>query len=432
MNFNLQLRVRKRSQPEFLIYTILFLPFAFGFLTEFLPLPNAVKYIIDLAWIFLVVLVIKNYKYGVLQFNDKHWFIYAIPIAFFLITLLVYVFNFQSPLYYLWGFRNNFRFYIVFFIFTCFLNSDNIDDILSKFDVIFWINAAVCFFQYFALGIMHDNLGGLFGTEKGCNGFLNIFFVIISIKSTVYFLNKREKILLYLSKVVIILIISTFAELKFFYFEFLFIVLLSILVTSFSWRKLIVIVSCVILLPIAIIMLLRIYPHFGDLFVSFESLFDSVSTGGYASEEQVNRLTTIPQISEMFLDTPAKQLFGLGLGNCETSNFSFLTTPFYEAYSYIRYNWFSTAFLYLETGIVGLCMVFGFFIAVFCGALVEKKNKDVVYCQLSAIMALTSILIIVYNASMRTEGAYMVYFILALPFISTRNDVISQKGRQTK
>ena len=155
----------------------------------------------------------------------------------------------------------------------------------------------------------------------------------------------------------------------------------------------------------------------------------SGSEGGYSGVEQVNRLTTIPIISEKFLNTPLEKLFGMGLGNCDMASYDFITTPFYNQYSYLRYQWFSTAFLYLETGFAGLTLYLGFFASIFFYSIKRKKDNlsnasDSMLCQISAIIAVLAIMITVYNSSLRTEAGYMMFFALCFPFVVKKENSI--------
>ena len=112
MESNVSLKIKKRNQPEFLIWLIVILPFAFGTMFDLLSLPSFFKYILDVAWILLLVLMIKNSKR--LPFNKINVILLFFVVAFLTVTLALYFTNYQSILYYLWGVRNNFRFYAFF------------------------------------------------------------------------------------------------------------------------------------------------------------------------------------------------------------------------------------------------------------------------------------------------------------------------------
>lgn len=418
---NLSLKIKKRTQPEWLVWLLVFVPFMFGFLFDFLPIPSGLKYIIDVAWVFLLALCCINLYHQRIIISSQMRFIIGWIVAYLLFTFITYVFNYQSVFYYLMGIRNNFRYYFAFISFVFFLEKDDIESYLKIFDIIFWLNSVIMIFQYFALGYERDNLGGIFGTESGCNGYTNIFFVIICAKSIVYYLSKKEKTWVMLSKCGMVLLLSTLSELKFFFVEFVFLLIVSVVFSGNSSRKILVIVSGIAAVVIFANILFALFPYFSNL-TSISNLIQH-QTEGYSGAGTIGRLSSIKMVTELFLDTVPKVLFGLGLGNCGTSTIEFFKTPFYKEYGDIRYFWFSTAHVTLETGYIGFALFSGFFILIFVLAAIALKRRLVNenYCRLAIVVALSSILIVVYNSSLRTEAAYMIYFILSLPFAVMKN-----------
>ncbi len=419
MKTKITINLRKQSQPEIFTFMIMLMPFLFGLLFDLVGLPTFLKYTLDICWIGLLVLTIVNK--AIVKEQKILWIWIGV---FFAYTLLIYIIRYQSALYYLWGFRNNFRFYAAFFAFTVFLNKDHIKFYLNLFDKLFWINAVVCFIQYFLLDKSGDYLGGLFGVEKGCNGYTNIFFILIATKAIVYYFNKQESVLSCLSKCGLILILSAYAELKFIYLEFIVVVIIAVVFTGFTVRKLLIALAALLGASLGIDLLVSVFSDSSEVF-SWEGIMDSASREeGYSSVGDLNRLTTIPIISKKILVTWIQKLFGLGLGNCDTATFEFLETPFFQYYSWMNYTWFSTAFLFLETGFIGLTMMMGFFVVIFVLTFKMKcKNvEDNMYRQIGMITAISCIFFTIYNSSMRMESAYMVYFILALPFIQGDKD----------
>ncbi len=412
--------IKKRSMHEWLILLIFFLPFTFGTFIDFLGVTDSVRFLSDLCILLVLFFMLANKEIFVENQKIKKLLIF---IGIFLLYVSInYIFNFQSPFYFLWGLRNNFRFYFAFLIYAMLCTEYDAEKMLKSLDVIFWIHIAVTIFQFFALGYEQDYLGGIFGVQRGCNAHVNIFFCIIITKSIIYFLNKKESLFLFIFKCFWTMIISAMAELKFFYFEFVIIVLIAVLVTKFTWRKFAVIISSFLAVVIGIIAISYYFPNFANFF-TFEFIIENAtSVTGYTNSSDLNRLTAIPVISRSILETPMERLFGLGLGNCDVSSLDFLNTPFYETYSFLNYNWFSLAFLYLEIGIVGLLVFLSFFILciILTYTHLKKGGSNVVYCQMAILTAILAIIFTLYNSSMRLEAAFLPYFILALPFISSK------------
>lgn len=415
MKSKLTITIKKRSQSGWLMWLIIMMPFLFGTLNDLIGLPWAIRYLLDAAWFFLIFFMIRTGHPG-----GKGTQILAVWVMFFVLyTLLLYIVQFQSPFYYLWGARNNFRFYAAFFAFATFLTPEDAVDYLNVFDKLFWVNVIVSLFQFFGMGLDGDYLGGIFGTEKGGNAYTNIFFLIVVTKSILFYLEKRECTRACISKCAAALLVAALAELKFFFIEFVVILVLATLFTNFTWRKLWVILGGFAAVLAGAALLTSLFPSFADWFSVKWFLENALSAKGYTSTGDLNRLNAMRVINENWLTNWGERLFGLGLGNCDTSTVALVNTPFYDKYADTHYTWLSYAFMYLENGYIGLVFYFGFFVlAYFRIRKIEKRSDGIAgtHCRLSRIMAICCAIIAVYNSSLRTESGYMAYFALAIPF----------------
>lgn len=420
------LKIRKKPIWEWLVFFVLLMPFAFGLLIDLLHLPSAVKYTIDAVWFFLLLVEAKG------RFrmpNNESRYLLNVAVAFLLITIFGFVLSLGNPLYYLWGFRNNLRFFVFFFACIIFVPNRSAEGYLKLFDLLFYVNFPIVLVQYFIFGYNQDFLGGIFGIHVGCNDTTIVFFSIVIAKSVLYVLNGKESSLLCAAKLVIALIVATLAEIKFFFVLALIIVVFCALLTNFSMKKVAILLFSTIAVVAAANLLELIFPNWENWFSLDYMLSAALSSNGYTDSGDMNRLTSIPIAWDMFLTTWPKRLFGLGLGNCDSSAFSFLSTDFFQKYGYLHYNWFSVSFMFLETGILGLTCYLAFFVFVYVLAGKRKKSggADELSVQLAKVMAVISLILIIYNQSMRTEGGYMMYFIFALPFLCRESE-----ARQTR
>lgn len=417
--FTKKLHIKKRSVLQKLAYFIFVMPFLLSTL-EFIGAPDFVKYSIDVAWVLCVALIFIQRK---LKIDKKLLPFILFTFGFLLYTLLVYIFSYQSIFYYLWGFRNNFRFFFTFLIFCIVFKEEDAENCLKFVDIIFWINMAVSLFQFFVLGLEQDYLGGIFGIQKGCNGYSIVFFSIVISKSILKFMSREESALRCFSKCGMVLILSAMAELKFFFVVFMIILLLSTAITSFSWRKFLIILVSALLVFFTGSILTQLFGESSN--ISFSRIWELITSSNYSSTEDFSRFNAIPMINDTIMTNSAERLFGLGLGNCDTSAFPICNTPFYETYSHLHYNWFSSAFMFLETGYIGLSLYLLFFVLCFVVAFRQKKkpNSNKLYCNMALIMSVISVSLIFYNASLRNEVAYMVFFVLALPLINSRSNI---------
>lgn len=394
---------------------IFFFPAAQAFLTELLPIPDAIKFLCDG---FLVLLLLKLFSQRFTKIDNYSMPFVVIVGLFFFITLVGYLFNYQSVFYYLWGLRNNIRMFVAFFAFAYLADWEDAKGWIKALDVLFVINFAVVILQYFS-GYGQDYIGGIFGTSKGCNGSLLIFLCIVFAKTILSFMRGEEKMSKCIFVSVASLLVSTLSELKMFFILFILILFMASFMTAHSIKKTLFFAFGAVLVVLFGTLLTVLYKDFTD-FLSFDSLIKALTDTGYATDEDIGRFTALPVISQRFLPGFFKKLFGLGLGNCDSSSLSMFNTPFFESHQTVHYSYFSYAFLFLETGFVGLALYASFFVASFFVSRKLKKLEmaDKFACQMSIILSVISLILLVYNSSLRMEIGFMLFFVLALPIIS--------------
>lgn len=394
---------------------IFFFPAAQAFLTELLPIPDAIKFLCDG---FLVLLLLKLFSQRFTKIDNYSMPFVVIVGLFFFITLVGYLFNYQSVFYYLWGLRNNIRMFVAFFAFAYLADWEDAKGWIKALDVLFVINFAVVILQYFS-GYGQDYIGGIFGTSKGCNGSLLIFLCIVFAKTILSFMRGEEKMSKCIFVSVASLLVSTLSELKMFFILFILILFMASFMTAHSIKKTLFFAFGAVLIVLFSTLLTVLYKDFTD-FLSFDSLIKALTDTGYATDEDIGRFTALPVISQRFLPGFFRKLFGLGLGNCDSSSLSMFNTPFFESHQTVHYSYFSYAFLFLETGFVGLTLYASFFVASFFVSRKLKKLEmaDEFACQMSIILSVISLILLVYNSSLRMEIGFMLFFVLALPIIS--------------
>ena len=415
------IKIRKKKQPEWITLFVLVMPFLFFLLMECMYFPSLVKYVIDIGWLLLMFYLLRVKRKLP---NAQAVGLLRISGAFFALSFVGFLFHYISGWYYLWGIRNNIRFFVFFFACICFIKEHSVEKYLKFFEQLFWINVPAILFQYFVLGKDQDHLGGIFGTERGCNGYTNIFLLIIVTYTILRYMHAEEKLFPCLLKCAVAMIIAALSELKMFYIEMVAVIALAMIVTKFSFRKVLITLAIVVGILAGIRLLIYVFPMYDDWF-SLEKIWKSAASNtGYTSSNDINRITAVSFALKRFLPTNMDKLFGLGMGNCDYASFDFLITPFYRQYGRLNYTWFSSAFLVLETGLVGLVIYCWFFVALFFAA--GKRNQErqapVVYCKMAQILSLMCLVLVVYNSSLRTEAAFMMYFILALPFLPWKTE----------
>ena len=418
-----QIQIKKRSLPEWSALILFLLPFVYSFLTEFLKLPNVIKFASDLLIIIPLFVVLYN-SFSINRFHVKKinsWLI-GVVVVFFLYVLIGYLLNYKSIFYLLWGVRNNFRFYFAFFVFLFFVVEEDAKKFLDVVDYLFWIHLAVTIIQYFVFGYEQDYLGGIFGVQKGCNGYVIAFICIVITRSLLLYMNSQEGTFYCFIKCGTALFLAALAELKVFLLFFLLIVVISVMTTDFSKKKLVLIVISIPMIALAYLFLVSLFDYF-EGFLSIDYLLNELLRENYSSSEDLGRFTSVPTICERFLTTTFDRLVGMGIGNCDTSAISIFNTDFYDRYVDIHYSVFSISFIFLETGFIGLVLFISFFIVCLVQSIraLRQKRGNVLFNQMGIVMSILCFVLMFYNSSLRTEAGYMIYFVLALPFIGLNN-----------
>lgn len=418
----MEIRFRKKTKSEWAVLFIFIMPFLLPLLTDVFRLPDFVKYSIDISWIGLLIGMLNKKTHIMFPTVRK---LLIICNVFFASTLIGFLLNFQSVFYYLWGIRNNLRFFVYFFACIFFIRAESAEYYLKFLDKVFWINAPIMMYQFFVLGYQQDYLGGIFGTDKGCNGYTNILFIIVTARAILYCLNNKESLSKCLLKCAVAILLAAIAELKAFFIEFIIIVVLAMCFTKASYKKFWITVASICSVIVGIRIIEVIFPVFKDWF-SLEKIYQSLTSDkGYTSTNDINRLTVYAIALERFLTSVHQKLFGLGLGNCDYASFDFLITPFYRRFGGLNYAWFSSAMMILETGLIGSGLYIFFFVRLFLTCWKNRNgiSKNKLHNQLSMICAVMCGCLFIINSSLRSESGFMMFFVLSLPFIAQNTAV---------
>ncbi len=390
------------------------------FLTSVLGLPHFLNYVTDIVTVLLFVTLRKK----IFHMYVKSGYRSALCVIglFWAIVSLTALFNLVPFLLYVWAVRNVFRFYVFFLACGTFLEAQDVDrifEILYKFQ---YLNIVLCLYEHFVLGCEQDNLGGIFGTGSGCNGPLNLYLFILLTWAFSKYMAKK----LALTKLLVILAsslcIGAVAELKVLFLEFVLIAGMVFFLFKPSIKHAFFIAAGAIALFIGLMTMRNVFEGAFNTLMDKEKLLKTAASS-YVGGESFSRAGALQQISKNYFHNKiSRVLFGYGFGACETS--AYFQSDFYRLYGEIaRYRWFGHAMLFLETGLVGLISYILFFIDtaryafIRMKALAERKYHAVIVIVISTL----SIAMTWYNLSLRTESAYLVFFVLAIVSVDVRS-----------
>lgn len=419
MGFNCKIPLRKNFIINIQIVFVCFMQLAISMF----HFPSVITYGTDILLVVSLFFCLPKMQWKIKKTN--YLLLYIIILMIIVNTLIGAIVNGVSPLLYLWGFRNNIRFYLFFVVCIVLLRGKDIYGILKILKIFFWINVLVCSYQYFVLHLFGDYVGGIFGIIQGGNGYLNVFLMINwAIILGEYSQNKVSLIKLF-AVAIACTYIASIAELKVVYIEMIIMVGVCFIVMKPSLKTLGMITCLILGSIIGIKILMTVSPQSLDVIFDVESRTRYLAGNGYTNSGDLNRFTALSSIHEMFFkDSFVGNLFGFGMGNCDTSSYTFLQSDFFIKYEYLHYRWFSHAWIYLEQGILGIVGIISFFVSMIVLLIKNKKYVEIKEWHVSVIIiSVFSMINIIYNSTMQTEACYLLAFTCAIPFVFIKEKV---------
>ena len=142
------------------------------------------------------------------------------------------------------------------------------------------------------------------------------------------------------------------------------------------------------------------------------------STGGGYNISRLNAFSDINSI--FFKNDIIDNLFGYGFGNCEYSNVSLFCSEFYNLYGAYNYRWFTSQWIFLETGYAGIIsyvfiLISDIIYSFKCYRRSWKKDRSLILCCL--IMGVICLISVIYNSLLKADYGYVAFFSLAISAI---------------
>lgn len=291
--------INNNFNHKLIIFVIIYTFFVGGFIS-LLGLPSSMKFLVDIVWIYLFITMLLSG--ALIRLTKINKGIILIPAAIFILSLFSYFVNGYSVLHYLWGFRVLFRFYVFFLACILYLNPKEIIKIKKFILPVLTINVILSIYQFYALRVVHDNVGGIFGDETGGNANVNILIIVSCAFTTIYYLLHKVSLLYFISVIFLCFVSSLLSELKVFVFELIIIFVVGLLRLKKGKRSLSLISIGLVFLFSYITYHTIMYSKTGSSYFTEEYIVNYTLENSYGNEDGgVNRLSGIPIIEEFFL-----------------------------------------------------------------------------------------------------------------------------------
>lgn len=395
------------------------------FLTNAGYLASSVTYIFDLV---NIVLLIFNAK-KISGFFREHNGYGLLLIYYCLLAIGSGLGGGVSPLCIAWELVSQLRIPLFIMLASAFWAIDDLKSALRFLYRIQPLNSLFAVVQYFVFNLTGDCCGGLFGTNAGSNMLLNMYLVFVSAIGCCGYLsgaNSKRGVISLALTLVVSFFVATLAEIKFFYFEAVAIIVIAVV---FGKKSAKMAMAIALFVAACLVGLSALAVYFPD---SYEMLFDTkqmmsyddgsnVATSGYG----ISRFGAIAQIDELFFHGDVlDRIVGYGFGSATMSSIEQFCSPFYWAYGWLRYYYSQIAMLYLQNGYVGLAF---YFVLMLMPCLIAVRNRKELEASgnrfwLAFTVAVTLLFVIncFYNASSRSYAALLWAVCLSAPFVDSR------------
>lgn len=378
--------------------------------------PSMIRYLNDGIMLFLLLACLRNVNKVVRVFwQTRYTGVLLIMLLYIFYTLLGSIINGVPPLRVLWAARNNYRFFAFFVICVYALDRKDIQRLAAWLCQLQWLNLGLGLVEFFILHKDGDYLGGIFGTAKGCNAGLNVYLCFVTACVVLQYLYKQRPFRYLVCSLVATMLLAGLAELKIVFVEIALIVLMILFLSGRKKQAFTLLGMSAAALAVGLLIMWQLFPEHFAILTDLDRLLEySVSeAGGY----KLSRFHAFSNINRLFFrDSVFRNLFGFGFGYCEYSSFDFLTSNFYRQYGFLNYRWFAHQMMFLETGYVGLAL----YIAILASILLcawRSRKKDpatALWNYFVMIMCVLTVINLWYNASIRAENAYLIYFALSI------------------
>lgn len=342
-------------------------------------------------------------------------------LAFAVVVLLGWIFHPAPIPMALWGIRNYGRFFLYFALCIAVLSPEDVSEMENFFLLAFPVHMILIAYQYWIEGLNRDYLSGLFGRAAGGNGGLFLYLSILLCILVCRYENKQMKLSQCLCYFVAIFVNAALSELKAFFIIGPLIILWYFILSRQKGRAAILVLSFAISFSLGLQILYCLFPSWKG----FLNLTDSIRKQRvYVNQNDIGRTAVFSKLTPIIQDWAGKGAiwFGIGLGNADYSGrFSFLNSQFYEAHSGTHYTWLSLGYLFAENGYLGVA-AYTFFFIVLEGMALRRYWKNASYWNMmGTFLPLVSLIVLVYNATLRSNYGYMIFAGLAWFVIQDRS-----------
>ncbi len=351
-------------------------------------------FINDILCFFNLALLAVSLKRTARVFN-RHPAIACLGAVLLAYSIWTAVHNGISPLSTLWQFITFSRPFVYGFLALSYWDVDRFDAVFRRLVGLQWINAACAAFQFLVLGLDQDLVGGMFGSWWGCNLPLNIYLCIVTSAMFSAYLNRHWGVSAQtlIASCLCSLCVAAVAELKFFYLEFVLVLVCAFLLCRPTLKKFALVLFALVVLVAGFSLFSSVFPERAANMLDFDTLYGEANLRG--AGYPISRIEVYKDLGEIiFTFNPLQQFIGLGLGASANSSIAIFTSPIAVFYANYKLGLLQSVLLCVDIGYIGTALYIGLLVSFGVAAWINRAENR--FLSLFSIIVIAVFIVNIY------------------------------------
>lgn len=368
----------------------------------------------DIACFFNLALLVFSMKRIGGVFN-RHPGVFCVGMILLAYSIGTAIYNGVSPLSAFWQFVVFSRPFVYGFLALAYWDADRFDAVFRRFVGLQWLNVILAALEFILLGLDQDLVGGMFGSYLGCNLPLNVYLCVVTAAMISAYLNKHWNVnaQVLLASCLSSLCVAAVAELKFFYLEFILILLCAFLFCRPTLKKFALVFFALVVLVVGFSLFASVFPVRAANMLNFDTLYEEANLRG--AGYPISRVEVYKDLGRiLFASNPLQQVIGLGLGATANSSISIFTSPLADLYASYKFGLLQSILLCVDIGYIGTGLYIAFLVSFGVVAWANKSESH--FLSLFSIFVIVVFVVNIYYNSTASSANSTFW---ALPLICT-------------
>lgn len=406
-------RVSIRKQEKRLILFLLYYTLFIQGLMSLLNLPQIALYVKDAVLAVCIILDLYRHKFSI----KKTGTLQILSVTLFVICAVSAVAGNVSTFTYLVAVRKFFRGFVYMALCIEYLDASDIDNVIHFCYKLQWVNFLLIAIQRFGLGFDQDHSNGIFGTGL-TNNYTSVLCIILVCYCTAEFYYKKCPLKKWVAQLIVNFAIAAAAELKVLFLLLPVAIIFILREKLFSQRGMNISFFLILGVAGALVVFGTMYPDQLNVLITFSGM-KNYNNWGLATHSLVDRKNWLQYtVTNIFDGNIVKNLIGVGFGTV-----SGLSSSVADAYGYreLGYGSYTASMLFLELGFSGLILIVFWFVTNFNKAFQKFSDGMLqMFADFEKGFILSMIVFLVYANILFNDSSYLVFFALSFMYVKNK------------